>query len=148
MYGKSTQTAIAALSRLAEVYDGGKTRLAAVDIADARGLQRPFVSKVLSALSQAGIIEGTRGPGGGFTFATHPKEVSLYDVFILFEREESSNLCPIGGGICGSGDKCPLHDRLVDVRKATDRVLHNTTFDAFRLAFRKNQGTAAWQRAL
>ena len=145
MYGKATETAIAALSRLAEIYDGGATRLSATEIAKSRGLQRPFVAKVLSTLSQAGMIQGTRGPGGGFTFAKHPKEVTLYDVFSLFEREDSSVNCPFGGGICGSGDKCPLHELLVDVKKATDRVLHDTTFDLFRLSYLRNQGTTNWR---
>ena len=47
MYGKQTETAIAAMSRLAEVYDGGKTRLSAAEIAADRNLQRPFVGKIL-----------------------------------------------------------------------------------------------------
>lgn len=145
MYGKSTETAIAALSRLAEVYDGGTTRLSAVEIADSRGLQRAFVGKILSRLSQEGLIEGTRGPGGGFTFAKHPREVRLFDVFSLFERDNKTNDCPFGGGICGSGDKCPLHDQLADVKKATDKVLHKTTFDAFRLAYQKNKGLTKWR---
>ena len=144
MYGKATQTAIAALSRLAEVYDGGETRLSAAEIADSRGLQRPFVSKVLSTLSQADLIEGTRGPGGGFSFAMHPKEVSLYDVYVLFEHEGTSEACPFGGGVCGKGGKCPMHDRLSDVRKANREVL-NTTFEVFRVAFRRNKGQAKWQ---
>ncbi|EMI19932.1 transcriptional regulator, BadM/Rrf2 family [Rhodopirellula maiorica SM1] len=145
MYGKATETAIAALSRLAEVYDGGQTRLSATEIAENRGLQRPFLGKILSTLAQAGLIEGMRGPGGGFTFAVHPREVKLYDVYCLFERDEQSNHCPFGGGICGVGEKCPLHDRLADVRKATDAVLHNTTFDAFRKAYRKDKGNSSWR---
>ena len=47
MYGKQTETAIAALSRLAEVWDGGRTRLSAGDIADQRGLPRAMVAKIL-----------------------------------------------------------------------------------------------------
>ena len=145
MYGKATQTAIAALSRLAEVFDEGQTRLSAVEIAESRGLQKAFVGKVLSTLSQAGLISGTRGPGGGFTFAKHPREVTLYDVYTLFEREDESDHCPFGGGICGSGDKCPLHDRLAEVQRATDTMLHKTTFDSFRLAFLKEPSGKKWR---
>lgn len=144
-YGSATQTAIAALSRLAEVYDGGETLLSATQIAESRGLQKPYVAKVLSTLSQAGIISGSRGPGGGFSFAKPPKEVKLYDVYCLFEREDFSNECPFGGGICGVGDKCPLHDKLVDVNKAMDKVLHGTNFDTFRRAYRKSGGKSKWR---
>lgn len=138
VYGKATQTAIAALSRLAEVYDGGTTRLSATQLAKARGLQPAFLGKILSTLSQAGLIVGARGPGGGFSFAKHPREVTLFDVFRLFEREDSSSQCPFGGGVCGAGDKCPLHDRLTDVKRAMDRLLHETTFDSFRIAYERD----------
>jgi len=137
MYGKSTETAIAAMSRLAEVYDEGQTRLSASDIAESRGLQRPFVAKVLTTLSQAGLVKGSRGPGGGFTLARHPRDILLYDVFTLFEREDQSDLCPFGGGICGVGEKCPLHDKLAGVQNAVDDVLHNTSFDSFRIAYQE-----------
>jgi Rrf2 family protein len=145
VYSKATQTAIAALSRLAELYDGGITCLSADEIATARNLQRPFLGKVLTALSAAGIIAGTRGPGGGYTFAVPPQQVTLHDVYVLFDRERSSDRCPVGGGICGNDDKCPLHDRFAEVRRATDRVLHETTFDAFRQAYQQQTKPPQWQ---
>ena len=80
MYNKKTETAIAAASRLAEVYDGGKTRLSVVEIATSRGLQRPFLAKVLTNLSQAGIVSGIPGPGGGFALAKHPSEIVIFDI--------------------------------------------------------------------
>jgi len=135
MYGKQTETAIAAMSRLAEVYDGGRTRLSATEIASSRNLLRPFVGKLLSTLSQAGLVQGSPGPGGGYTLARHPKEIRLYDVFRLFEREDTSTTCPFGGGVCGVGDPCPLHDRLVGLKNAVDDVLHGTTFEIFRKAY-------------
>ena len=64
MYGKQTETAIAAMSRLAEMYTDQPVRQSAIEIADVRGLQRPFVAKILTVLSQAGLVNGTRGPGG------------------------------------------------------------------------------------
>jgi Rrf2 family protein len=145
VYGKATQTAIAALSRLAEVYDDDSTRLSAVELAESRGLQKAFVGKVLSTLSQAGLIVGTRGPGGGFRFAKHPREVTLHDVYSLFEREDVSEHCPFGGGVCGSGEKCPLHDRLAEVQRATHKMLHETTFDTFLVAYQNDPGEKKWR---
>ncbi|MCZ2401392.1 MAG: Rrf2 family transcriptional regulator [Phycisphaerae bacterium] len=136
MYGRQTECAIAAMSRLAEVYDGGKTRLSAADIADARGLPRPFVAKILSLLSQAGLVIGSRGPGGGAALARHPAKIRLYDVFRLFEREDERRACPFGGGVCGDGDPCPLHHKLTALHDALHALLYDTTFDEFRVAYR------------
>ena len=73
MYGRRTEYAMAVMSRLAEVYDGGETRLCAADVAESRGLQQPFVAKILSQLSRAGLVIGSRGPGGGSAPARVPK---------------------------------------------------------------------------
>ncbi len=135
MYGRQTETAIAAMSRLAEVYDGGTTRLSAADIAKSRQLQGPFVAKILTNLSQAGLITGSPGPGGGYTLARHPKQITLFQVFELYERENESLACPFGGGVCGQGDPCPLHHKLVAVKEAMDELLRRTSFDVFREAY-------------
>ena len=137
MYSKATETAIAAMTRLAEVWDNGKTRLSAADIADNRNLQRPFVSKVLSTLSQAGLVTGTRGPGGGFCMSRPPREITLYQVYRLFEREDHGRACPFGGGVCGAGPTCSLHDKLVDIQLSVDDLLHETTFEAARKAYQE-----------
>ena len=133
MHGKATETAIAAMGYLAEHYDEEGTKVSAADIADARKLQRPFVSKVLTDLARAGLVLGTRGPGGGFRLTRDPNEIYLYEVYELFERS-SGDACPFGGGICGEGEACPLHDMFAKVRSATDRILHKTTFGVFRKA--------------
>jgi Rrf2 family protein len=135
MYGKQTELAIACMSRLAEVYDGGVTRLSAADIAKNRDLPRPFVAKVCSVLSQAGLLNGSPGPGGGYALDRHPREITLYDVFSLFEREDRGQQCPFGGGICGAGSPCPLHDKLVAIEATLGDLLHHTTFDVFRVAY-------------
>ncbi len=135
MYGKATETAIAAMTRLAEVYDSELTRLSAVEIADNRRLARPFVGKILTTLSQAGLVIGSRGPGGGFRLSRHPREIRLFEIFSLFEREEHSNACPFGSGTCGMGQPCALHDKLVRVREEVDRVLHGTSLEEFRVAY-------------
>lgn len=137
MYGKQTETAIAAMSRLAELYDDGQTRVSATSIADSRGLQRPFVAKILTVLSQAGLVDGSPGPGGGYSLSRHPKETTLHEVFRLFEREVEGDDCPFGGGICGAGEPCPLHEKLVELKDSFDKVMLSTAFEVFRVAYQE-----------
>lgn len=132
MYKKTTQTAFAAMSALAEVYDGGTARLSAAEIAKGRKLQPAFLSKILTTLARAGLVDASRGPGGGFTLTRHPKKIVLHDVMRLFERASDGDACPFGGGTCGRGKKCPLHDRFAPVRQEIDDILHETSFEEFR----------------
>ena len=119
MYGKQTETAIAAVSYLAALWEGPTTRrVSAADIADGRGLQRPFVAKLLSSLSQAGIVSGSPGPGGGYALAKDPREICLRDVWAIFERPESSRVGFVGSEICGVSVPNGLSDRIGRVEQA------------------------------
>lgn len=134
MHLKSTQTAFAAMSLLAEAYDGGKTLLTVAHIARKRRLHRPFLAKVMTSLVQAGLVRGSRGPGGGFTLTRHPKQITLVEVHRLFEGPAKQDACPFGHGKCGVGSNCALHDRFKRVRDSMHRVMRTTTFNEFRKA--------------
>jgi Rrf2 family protein len=133
MYGKQTERAIAAMSRLAEVWDGGRTRLSSIDIAENRSLPKPMVAKLLTTLSQGGLVTGSPGPGGGYALARPPAEITFRQVYELFERDDTSHVCPFGGGVCGAANPCAMHDRLLQVQSNVARFLNETSFEQFRV---------------
>jgi Rrf2 family iron-sulfur cluster assembly transcriptional regulator len=131
-YGKTAQHAIAAVSRLAQVYDPAKkTKLSSADIAETRGLPKPVVAKVLTMLSQAGLVGGSPGPGGGYWLAKPPAEITFYDVAELFDRLDENLGCPFGPDWCGNGPKCPTHYQLEALRNQTAEFLKRNTFAPF-----------------
>jgi Rrf2 family protein len=138
-YGKMTQSAIAAMSRLAELYDGG-ARVSSLDIARTRNLPKPIVAKVLTVLSQGGLVTGAPGPTGGYRLARPPRQITLHDVARLFERGSESLSCPFGPGWCGTGTPCPLHDDLHELEERMMRFLNQTHFGVFRQAPDKRRG--------
>jgi Rrf2 family protein len=129
-YGKTAQHAISAVSMLAQVYKEGK-KLSSIEIADARGLPKPVVAKVLTILSQAGIVRGSPGPGGGYSLAKEPHQISLADVAECFDRQEEALSCPFGPKHCGTGSPCPLHHQLSTIRKELLDFLKSNTFAVF-----------------
>lgn len=131
MLNKSTEAAIAAMSLLAE-HHGEGTPLRAADVAERRHLQRPFVAKLLTQLSQAGLIRGTPGRHGGYVLARPPKSIRLSDIADCFERRPPLEICPFGPDYCGTEPHCPLHDDIVRLRGAMSEFLERTTLDVFR----------------
>jgi Rrf2 family protein len=131
-YGKTAQHAIAAVSRLAQVYDPAKkAKLGSAEIADSRDLPRPVVAKVLTVLSQAGLVAGAPGPGGGYWLAKPPDQITLYDVASLFDRLDENLSCPFGPNWCGNGPKCPMHYQLEAIRGQVADFLKRNTFAGF-----------------
>ena len=133
LHQKTTQNAISAMSRLAELYEDG-LQASSSDIAKSRNLAQPLVAKILTALARAGLITGSPGPGGGYRLVRAPREISLFDVVGLFEREADA-ACPFGRGWCsengGKGEPCPIHDSLVAMKQIETDYLRNTSFEVF-----------------
>ena len=135
-YNKTTQCAVAAISKLAEVYDG-KRLISSADIAQSRRLSKPLVAKLLTLLSQAGYIEGTPGPGGGYRLSRPPQSITMFEIASLFERTEEAGTCPFGPIWCreSEGAPCPLHNELMRMHNEMMGFLKKTTFAVFQ----KNQ---------
>lgn len=131
-YSKMAQTAIAAISILAECHDETHSRkLSSSQIATERGLPQPVVAKVLTILAQGKLVHGSPGPGGGYSLARPPAEISLYEVISLFDRVDRNVACPFGPGYCGVGPQCPLHLPLERLRDELTRFLQSSTLEAF-----------------
>lgn len=130
-YGKTAQHAIMAISYLAEVYDGGATRLSSRDIATQRQLPQPIVAKLLVTLSQAGLVDGAPGPKGGYWLAKSPAAISLLDIVSTFEKVGDPIACPFGTGACDSEAPCPLHYKLLDLDQQLVDFLTESTLETF-----------------
>lgn len=78
-------------SVLAGVPDGGTLRTK--DLADFHGVPKEYLGKALQALSQAGLVEGTLGPTGGYRLARAPEDITFLDVVEAIEGRRSTFEC-------------------------------------------------------
>lgn len=132
-YGKRAQNAIAAVSYLAGL-DAESPPASSQVIAQSRKLPKPLVAKVLTILSQAGLVTGSPGPGGGYRLSRPAAEVSLLDVVRHFEQVDTPAMCPLGPDWCGKKEEnCPLHEQLIELHESTLKSLANTTFAGFKI---------------
>lgn len=131
IHQKTAQNAIAAISRLAELYLDTARVASSREIAEHRNLPVPVVAKILTELSRGGLITGSPGPSGGYRLAKPPAEITLKDVTELFERDTGS-FCPYGPGWCGNHEPCPLHSTILAMRADFKRHLENTTLAVFQ----------------
>jgi Rrf2 family protein len=62
-------------------------------LAELHGVPKEYLSKALQALSQAGLVESTLGPSGGYRLAKPPKQISFLDIVEAVEGKASSFVC-------------------------------------------------------
>ena len=71
----------------------GEGRLSARDLAELHGVPKEYLSKALQALSQAGIVEGSLGPTGGYRLARAPEKITFLNIVEAVEGEASRFVC-------------------------------------------------------
>lgn len=98
---RHTDYALRVLIHLA-VMPGGRATIP--EIADAYGLSRNHLMKVVHHLGQGGFVDTQRGRGGGFTLAREPQNIMLGDVIRHAEPDMNMADC----GACAIRPACGL----------------------------------------
>src|SRR5690606_26020411 len=96
-------------------------------IARALGAPANYMSKTLNALAKAGIVNGMRGPTGGFMLLRDPAELTVADVVGTFDEPPARPMCLLGGRPCNSQAPCQAHVRWMAVTDAMRAPLTETT---------------------
>jgi Rrf2 family protein len=105
----------------------GRPRLLARAIARATGVPLPYLSKLLHALHDSGLIHGKRGYRGGFVLARPPREISLYDVAAAVAGPDPLGPCLLGLRTCTRRRPCPTHDFWLRERARIERHLRRVS---------------------
>lgn len=82
----------AARAHAAEAGEGA-ARLNATLLAEKTGVPLPTAQKLVSRLAAAGLLESTRGTGGGFRLSRAPDAISLADIVEAVEGPIAMTTC-------------------------------------------------------
>jgi Rrf2 family protein len=99
------------------------TRVMLPALAAATGAPRSFLSKILQALSHAGLITSRRGQAGGFQILPPGREASVRTVIEIIEGPVTLNRCLANGESCNRKAWCPAHPVWVRAQQAMIEVL-------------------------
>ena len=123
-----SEAASLALHAAAVLAACGETTMTTAEIARELKVSEAHLAKVLQRLSKAGLVKGTRGPGGGFRLAIRPERTTLRRIYEAIEGPISTERCLFGRPVCGRRG-CPLGSALKDASDTIVSGLENTTLD-------------------
>jgi Rrf2 family protein len=119
--------------------------LATKDLAELHGVPKEYLSKALQALSQAGLVEGTLGPSGGYRLAHAPDVITFLDIVEAVEGKASTFVCtnirrnnPCLTGteaktLCTDGKPCAIARVMWDADRAwRDRLRATSLADLYK----------------
>jgi Rrf2 family protein len=95
-------------------------------IAAATHVPAAYLSKVLQALNQAGVVRSRRGIGGGFTLVKEPADLTILEVVNAVDPIRRIQECPLGLAAHGV-NLCPLHRRVDSALAMVEDAFASTT---------------------
>jgi Rrf2 family protein len=134
MMSKKCKYAIKALIALGEHYEKGNMFTA--DISKSQNIPKKFLEQILLELKHAGYLGSKQGYGGGYYLKKHPSEVTVADVYRLFDGNIA--LVPCVSLLryekcddCEDEATCKVKREFVKIREQTRIVMTNTTIASF-----------------
>lgn len=132
---------------LAGLPEGSTAQVA--DIAARNSIPKKFLDTILLDLRNSGVLRSKKGPGGGYSLARTPKEISVGAIV----RTLDGPLAPIGCASrtafqpcddCADLDTCSVRLIMTDVRDAISRVLDATTLADLLARGAKGDNPEGW----
>lgn len=134
MLSRSAAYALRAVLMLAECHEHGEAHVPAARIAARLEVPGNYLSKVLHQLAGTGVLASKRGPGGGFSLAARPADLTVQRVVAPFDSLDDQALCVLRRGRCTDETPCEAHARWSAVAEATRGFFQRTTVSALREA--------------
>lgn len=118
--------AIVMLSAAARI--GGDGHVSAAALAEQTGVPLPTAQKLMGRLAAAGLLESSRGTGGGFRLARAPERISVADIIEAVEGPIAMTSCvEEGRHDCGLEDACRVRPHWGAVNTAVKGALGGVT---------------------
>jgi Rrf2 family iron-sulfur cluster assembly transcriptional regulator len=92
---------------LALHYDRGPVSLA--EIAERQGISQSYLEQLFARLRRNGLVDGMRGPGGGYKLGRPSSAISVADVIDAVNETVDATRCG-GRRNCQGEQRCLTHD--------------------------------------
>ncbi len=81
------------------------------EIADRQDISQEYLEQLFGKLRKAGLVDSSRGPGGGYKLARDMADIPVADIILAVDEELRVTRC--GGDAvdgCVKGERCNAHD--------------------------------------
>jgi len=138
--------AVTAMLDLALHYDRGPVSLA--EIAERQGISQSYLEQLFARLRRNGLVDGLRGPGGGYKLGRPGDAISVADVIDAVNETVDATRCG-GQRNCHGEQRCLTHDLWEDFlsKVSLDQLVRNKSVQTLHRR-QDSQGSDARSEAI
>jgi Rrf2 family protein len=134
MMSKKCKYAIKALIKLAENYGGDSMNTA--EIAASENIPKKFLEQILLELKHAKLVNSKQGSKGGYYLLKNPKEISVADVYRIFDGAIALLPCVSLNFYekcddCNDETTCTMRREFTKIREGARIVMSKTSIQSF-----------------
>ena len=122
---KMSEAAVLAFHSMIAVASQENRMVTNAEIASSLNASEAHLSKVMQRLVKAGYVKSIRGPHGGFVLGKRAEEITLRDIYELFEGNMTHAVCLLETPVCGNN--CVFGELLAQVDDMVSGYMTNTT---------------------
>lgn len=125
----STRGRYALLAMVDLALHGGEGTVRRQDIADRQEISANYIAQLFRELRAAGLVDGVKGPGGGYRLARDAHTISAGDVVRAVEGPVALASCaaPDSEPTCSRVGRCPTHALWRRLSAALTELLDSAT---------------------
>jgi Rrf2 family iron-sulfur cluster assembly transcriptional regulator len=141
--------AVTAMLDLAIHHEQGPVTLA--DISESQGISLSYLEQLFARLRRHGLVEGLRGPGGGYRLSRRPQDISVAEVITAIGEGIDATLCE-GNRDCQDGEECLTHQLWSKLGREIFDFLNGISLASFierddvNKVIQRQQGRVPWRR--
>ncbi|MFO1418031.1 MAG: Fe-S cluster assembly transcriptional regulator IscR [Methylotetracoccus sp.] len=105
----TTKGRYAVTAMLDLAYHSEKRPVTLTDIAKRQQISLSYLEQLFSKLRRSGMVEGVRGPGGGYQLSRDSRQINIADIITAVDEPIDSTRCG-GEGNCQNNQPCLTHD--------------------------------------
>jgi len=105
----TTKGRYAVTAMLDLAYHSEKKPVTLTDIAKRQEISLSYLEQLFSRLRRYGMVEGVRGPGGGYQLSRRAEQISIAEIISAVDETIDSTRCG-GKANCQSSQPCLTHD--------------------------------------
>ncbi len=103
-----------------------KRLVSLAEISEIQDISLSYLEQLFSKLRRYNIVEGVRGPGGGYRLARDASDISIADIINAVDEKLDATRCS-GHENCQGGRKCLTHELWFDLSQRIYGFLHEMT---------------------
>lgn len=105
----TTKGRYAVTAMLDLAYHTEKRPVTLTDIAKRQHISLSYLEQLFARLRRAGMVEGVRGPGGGYQLSRDASQINIAEIIIAVDEAIDSTRCG-GKANCQNNQPCLTHD--------------------------------------